>query len=237
MKQKTPNILLDIVTSAKKRGYITQDEILSIFPHPEDHIVELDQLYDKLMHSDIDVFESVAADQGNEKPIEDLEKEFPHVPEVKEFVNCTAPLLASAIRLRSETIAEKTYYEKAQDLKEKIMAAMNSPGKHPGVQNIQNIFREKNNRLFHWVKNRDVPAENNYAERELRPTVIARKVSHGSQSKAGARTRSILMSVLHTVKKRLRTGTVEDWLNEALQKYIHNPHIDPCSLLPDIPKD
>lgn len=75
MKQKISNILLDIVNSAKKRGYITQEEILTIFPHPEDHIIELDQLYDKLMHSDVDVFESVAVDQDNEKPIEDLEKE------------------------------------------------------------------------------------------------------------------------------------------------------------------
>lgn len=169
------------------------------------------------------------------REIEDLEKEFPEVTEIKEFVGCVAPLIASAIRLRSETILEKTYYNKAQELKEKIMAAMNSPGKHPGIQNIQNIFREKNHRLFHWVENRNVPAENNYAERELRPTVIARKVSHGSQSKEGARTRSVLMSILHTVKKRLRTITVEDWLNETLQKYIHNPKINPCSLLPPIP--
>ena len=72
---KQPNILLEIVAGAKKRGYITQEEILSIFPHPEEHIPELDQLYDKLMHSDIDVFESVAAESDEEKPIVDLEKE------------------------------------------------------------------------------------------------------------------------------------------------------------------
>jgi len=75
MKQKTPDILKDIVDSARKRGYITQDEILAIFPRPEEHIEDLDKLYDKLLKFDIDVFESVAADQENEKPIEDLEKE------------------------------------------------------------------------------------------------------------------------------------------------------------------
>src|SRR3989344_9157588 len=69
------NILSDIVDSAKKRGYITQEEILSIFPKPEEHILELDSLYDKLIKSDIDVFESVAESQEGEKPIEDLEKE------------------------------------------------------------------------------------------------------------------------------------------------------------------
>lgn len=75
MKTKQPNILGDIVSSAKKRGYITQDEILSIFPRPEEHISELDQLYDKLLDADIDVFESVVKDQEGEKPIEALEKE------------------------------------------------------------------------------------------------------------------------------------------------------------------
>jgi len=72
---KQPNILTEIVSGAKKRGYITQDEILGIFPHPEEHIAELDLLYDKLIRSDIDVFESVAAETEDEKPIEDLEKE------------------------------------------------------------------------------------------------------------------------------------------------------------------
>ena len=170
------------------------------------------------------------------RDVQDLEKKFPDVTEIKNFVTCAAPLLAKSMSLRNENISEKRYYKKARDLKEKIMAAMNGPGKHPGIQKIQDIFREKNNRLFHWVENRNVPADNNYAERELRPTVIARKVSHGSQSKAGAKTRSILMSVLHTVKKRLHAQTVEDWLNEALQTYIHDPNVDPCSLLlPSLP--
>ncbi|MDP8290147.1 MAG: IS66 family transposase [Candidatus Susulua stagnicola] len=169
------------------------------------------------------------------RDVQNLEKEFPESTEIKDFVTCAAPLLAKAMSLRNENISEKRYYEKARDLKEKIMATMNGPGKHPGIQKIQDIFREKSNRLFHWVENRNVPADNNYAERELRPTVIARKVSHGSQSKAGAKTRSILMSVLHTAKKRVRTQAVEDWLNEALQTYIHNPDIDPYSLLPPLP--
>lgn len=75
MKKKQPNVLSDIVASAKKRGYITQDEILSIFPRPEEHMLELDELYDRFLKSEIDVFESVAEDQAGEKPIEVLEKE------------------------------------------------------------------------------------------------------------------------------------------------------------------
>ncbi len=74
-KTKLPQILTDVVTTAKRRGYITQDEILGIFSKPEEHIVELDSLYDKLMRGNIDVFESVAQERDEQKPIEDLEKE------------------------------------------------------------------------------------------------------------------------------------------------------------------
>ena len=75
MSQKLSPLLTDIITSAKKRGYITQDEILGIYSKPEDHIEELDGLYDKLMKNNIDVFETVAQQQEDQKPIEDLEKE------------------------------------------------------------------------------------------------------------------------------------------------------------------
>src|SRR3989344_7518011 len=75
MKAKITGMLSDIVTSAKRRGYIAQDEILGIYSKPEEHIEELDSLYNKLMHADVDVFESVTQEQDNQKPIEDLEKE------------------------------------------------------------------------------------------------------------------------------------------------------------------
>lgn len=75
MKKSPSGFMPDVVALAKKRGYITQEEVLSIFPKPEEHIVELDQLYDKLIHLNVDVFESVAQTNDDEKSIEALEKE------------------------------------------------------------------------------------------------------------------------------------------------------------------
>ncbi len=75
MSQKLSPALSDVVTQAKKRGYITQDEILAIYAKPEEHIGDLDGLYDKLMRSNIDVFESVVQQADAQKPIEDLAKE------------------------------------------------------------------------------------------------------------------------------------------------------------------
>ena len=62
---------------------------------------------------------------------------------------------------------------------------------------------EAESRLYHWVDDCRVPTHNNRSEREVRPTVIARKVSFGSQSAQGAKTCSVWMSILHTAKKRL----------------------------------
>ncbi len=56
--------------------------------------------------------------------------------------------------------------------------------------------------LLTFVEFEGVPSSNNHAEREVRPAVLMRKASYGSQSEAGAETRGVLMSVLRTLKKR-----------------------------------
>ena len=45
----------ELLSVAKKRGYISQDEILEAFPKPENHIEALDYLYDQLMTKGIDI--------------------------------------------------------------------------------------------------------------------------------------------------------------------------------------
>jgi hypothetical protein len=106
-----------------------------------------------------------------------------------------------------------------------------APAQHPGIQKIQNIFREKAARLYHWTKSSAIPADNNRAERELRPLVIARKISFGSQSEQGAQTREILMSVLHTLRKR--THDIFDAFKRALDALAEDETRDPFKLLFD----
>ena len=85
--------------------------------------------------------------------------------------------------------------------------------------------------MYHWVEDREVPPENNTAERELRPTVIARKVSFGSQSEKGAKTRSIIMSYLHTASKRIRGRPLEEWFKKVLDKIAEKSNINCYELL------
>ena len=72
-------------------------------------------------------------------------------------------------------------------------------------------------------------ASHNLAERDLRPTVIARKTSFGSTSEAGARTRGILMTVMHTLKKQ--GANANRVFKATLDALAYDPGTDPFVLL------
>lgn len=163
------------------------------------------------------------------RDVRDLLKQFPDQAEVRYFVEEFAPLLSAAMRLRTQPVSDRIFYRRARALRQEIIAAAHRPAQHPAVQNIQNLFREKADRLYHWAEDRAVPAENNRAERQLRPLVIARKVSFGSQSASGAHTREVLMSVLHTLQKRTPDVTVA--LEKLLNQLAQDPQRDPYRLL------
>ena len=56
--------------------------------------------------------------------------------------------------------------------------------------------------LYQFVLHPAVPADNNLAERALRPLVVQRKISGGSRSRAGSETRMGLASLFHTWQAR-----------------------------------
>jgi transposase len=164
------------------------------------------------------------------RDVEKLVKDCPDDDEVTRFTGALIPLLVQAMHLRSQDSSDAAYYRQAAKLRKRIMAVCRSPAHHLGVRAIQDIFTGHEDRLFHWVTDRRVPADNNQAERNLRPTVIARKVSFGSSSDAGAETRSVLMSVLHTLNKRRGEEPLESVFKNILDKIAENPHSDITSL-------
>lgn len=161
--------------------------------------------------------------------VEDLEKEFPGEKEVSTFVAVAAPQLSLAMRLRTQPISDEEFYLRATRLREDIKATMAQPSHHQGIRRIQDIFRENEGRLYHWADNRAVPADNNLAERDLRPSVIARKVSFGSVTDAGAKTRSTLSTVAATINKRDKN--VSGRIKEALDFLARTPDADPFPIL------
>jgi transposase len=163
------------------------------------------------------------------REVEDLEKEFPESEEVKIFTSVMAPLLTEAMKLRNYPVSDKEFYRKAAGVKSQIIAVIQAPAVHLGIRHIQDIFSENAHRLYLWADDRRVPADNNLAERDLRPTVIARKVSFGSLTDAGAHTRSVLMTVLHSLKKQ--KSDVAGHLKTLLDQLSRDMSLDPCQLL------
>jgi len=158
------------------------------------------------------------------RDVKDLEKDFPENAEIKSFVEALTPQLANAISLRTLEITDRQFKRQAAKIKAAIINITNRQARHPAIQKIQDIFREKADRLYHWADDRSVPADNNFAERELRGLVIARKISFGSQSEDGARTREILMTVLHTLSKRTSDAMVA--FKSILDKFAEQPDCD-----------
>ena len=109
------------------------------------------------------------------------------------------------------------------------MNICNAQSNDPGIQKIQNIFRLNESQLFHWLENPDIPCENNYAERGLRPIVISRKISFGSQSEKGLKTREIIMTILHTA--RCRGHDPATFLEKALDFIAENNYAAVIRLL------
>lgn len=163
------------------------------------------------------------------RDVKDLEKDFPDDGEAAAFVKAFEPLLASAISLRGLGLSRRQFRIQAQRIKKKINRAAEHSARHPAIHKIQDIFRQKAQRLYHWARDPTIPADNNLAERELRPLVIARKISFSSQSDRGAKTRETLMTVLRTLKKRTRHPYAA--LKSCLDKLAHNPQADPFDLL------
>jgi transposase len=163
------------------------------------------------------------------REVQDLSEEFAQQTEVQRFVETLAPLLAQAMKLRTQGLKLKEFHQQARQIKARIMESVQIQAQHPGIQRIQNLFRENATRLYHWARHPSIPAENNRAERELRPLVIARKISFGSQSDQGLKTREVLMSALHTLRKRTDDGFVV--FTRTLDALALNPTQDPYDLL------
>jgi hypothetical protein len=136
------------------------------------------------------------------RDVKKVKLEFPDELEVSNFCNDLMPLISAAIKLRKTHPDRNQYLIKAEQIQSQIMNICNQSACHPGIQYIQDIFRINEKDLFQWVKNPDIPCENNFAERHLRPVVISRKLSFGCQSERGMNTREVLMSILHTAECR-----------------------------------
>ena len=74
-----------LIKRGRDQGFVTQDEILLIFPNPENATNEVDDLYHKLLDEGIDVFDTTEIDTSDvSKSVTDLEKELERLATLEE---------------------------------------------------------------------------------------------------------------------------------------------------------
>ena len=88
-------------------------------------------------------------------------------------------------------------------------------------KNVQRLIKRLNRfqgELLTFIDYPEVEYHNNRAERALRPMVVSRKISYGSQTEEGARTTCIMMSIFMTCQ--IRGIDFREFIEDALTERV-----------------
>ena len=115
-------------------------------------------------------------------------------------------LLADAIRLwrRKEETSPHEYASRRARLTTRLQTLIDADWNNAHAKRLIKRLRRRQNDLFTFLDQANVPFDNNHAERRIRPAVILRKNSYGNRSRRGADCQAVLMSVFRTLKQRGR---------------------------------
>jgi len=120
------------------------------------------------------------------------------------FLNEVAAMLHAAVALQQQKAEfdPQTFSGLRQALQHKAAQLLDFPRSEPNEEAVRNRLAKQRDHLFTFLDHDGVDATNNLAERQLRPAVIARKISCGNKTKKGAHTWQILASLAATCAQR-----------------------------------
>jgi hypothetical protein len=113
-------------------------------------------------------------------------------------------LLTAAMVLGSLRGGLPDFATRCQALEESADRLLCPSRADPTEERVANRLRKQRSHLFGFLYDAAVEPTNNRAERQLRPAVIARKVSCGNKTRAGKRTSEILMTLAVTARQQQR---------------------------------
>lgn len=116
------------------------------------------------------------------------------------FLQATESLLKTAMlvgQLRDE-LPHSAYHQACQRLETRASHLLGPARGDPVEEKVANRLRKQRDHLFTFLYEPGVDPTNNLAERQLRPAVIARKVSCGNKTRKGADTWQTLTSLIVT---------------------------------------
>lgn len=111
-------------------------------------------------------------------------------------------LLQKAMALKHQPLAATEKAHCRADLEAQARELLASPRPTNLEEKVRRRLEKQQDHLFTFLEVEEVQATNNLAERQLRPAVIARKVSCGNKTPHGAHTWEILASLAATCVQR-----------------------------------
>ena len=112
-------------------------------------------------------------------------------------------LIRDGIRLRKrEDYTRQRYASRVHRIDQRLMVLARADYADADASRLGKRLLRHADQLFTFLDYPDVPFENNFAERMIRPAVIIRKNSLCNQSERGAAVQAMLMSIYRTLKLR-----------------------------------
>ena len=139
--------------------------------------------------------------------------------EWKSFAKKLRRLIGDGIRLRKrEDYTPQRYASRVRRIDRRLMALARAQYGDADASRLGKRLLRHADHLFTFLDYLDVPFENNFAERMIRPAVIIRKNSLSNRSEKAAAVQAVLMSIYRTLKLRGHNpiGVVAD----ALRTYV-----------------
>jgi transposase len=130
-------------------------------------------------------------------------------------------------RHRSGEIPWETFRTELQPVRDKVNALL-LRGRCSGNKRLTGMCRELYDHrewLWTFAEHEGIEPTNNTAERALRPAVIYRKLSFGTQSEAGSRFIERMLTISETC--RLQNRSIYQWLCDAVDASLSNETAPP----------
>lgn len=129
-------------------------------------------------------------------------------------------LIRDSIRLskRRKELSQEAFASRRQRLDMRLRELLTQPWEQRHARRLVKRLRRHSAELFTFLDHPEVPFDNNYGERQIRPAVIVRKNSYANGSEDGAETQAILMSIFRTLKQRGHNPV--SVVTEAIRHYL-----------------
>jgi transposase len=112
---------------------------------------------------------------------------------------------AMALKRRRGTISDHGYAVLRGEVHAELDRLLDGTYTDPDNARLAKRLRKQREHLLRFLDHDGLDATNNMAEREIRPAVVARKLSAGNRTEAGAETHAVLASVLRTCRRQGRS--------------------------------